>query len=264
MSELLFRTFYVFVKLMIEVVLSLAGGGRRNRTLCCSFIGPLNYLFPWGQSNWENCMSGCINSLLQFHFNPLKSHQSSVHWTSRTPRIVSEQVHLYSQGRGAGWGVRGHGMITHDINCCVISDSKGAFLMGQVSSAPGLTDYIQIWHPAQWHRVPLLKHLISQGRKLVQDTCWTANPTHLRFHRDHNVTQIKILEEIFILGCAQTDDLSRWLSVCWIFNWNLFRWMEVNNCQQSWQEQHRLVWFTGTALWLAAQRPIWLPWLIYV
>lgn len=30
-------------------------------------------------SNWENCASDCINSLLQFHLNPLKSHQPSVH-----------------------------------------------------------------------------------------------------------------------------------------------------------------------------------------
>lgn len=79
MSDLLFCIFSVFVKLVIEAVLSLAGRGRRNRTLCCSFIGLLNYLFPSGQSNWENGMSSCINSLLQFHFNPLKLHQSSVY-----------------------------------------------------------------------------------------------------------------------------------------------------------------------------------------
>lgn len=61
-----FVHFFVFVKLMTEAVLSLAGGGRRNRTLFCSFIGLLNYLFPLGESNPENCRMGCINSLLQF------------------------------------------------------------------------------------------------------------------------------------------------------------------------------------------------------
>lgn len=50
MSELLFCTFYVFAKLVMKAVLSLADGGRENGTLCCSFIGALNYLFPWGQS----------------------------------------------------------------------------------------------------------------------------------------------------------------------------------------------------------------------
>lgn len=93
MSELLFCTFYVFAKLVMKAVLSLADGGREkwNPLLLFYRSAKLSVSLGAKYSNWENCASDCINSLLQFHLNPLKSHRPSVH-DRPEPRVVSERA----------------------------------------------------------------------------------------------------------------------------------------------------------------------------
>lgn len=76
---------------------------------------------------------------------------------------------------------------------------QGIFCRSRSPPEPVLTDRIQIWRPAQRRDTPLLKHLIRQGREIVRDT-------HLRFHWDRCVTQIKVLEGMIILKRAGPDN----------------------------------------------------------